>query len=228
MTDHQQHNGTSDRPDKNSRVSWLGKHPAIVGTVLYVYVALIGSSYQWWLLKGFGVNYFDFAEVNDFLTAAFKSPFVIGQGIVTLGILMYVSYYPSRLFVGTKSKSDVTKMPLRLMIFLFVIAYTLGPGMSVAQFGQHDIKKGWGTYVSVEAARGARVISSFRSLMLLATTDKFVFFYERKYKQTLVIPTAKITQMRICRTPPPWLPWKRKVEVDKPCDPGTWPKMLPR
>ena len=221
MTERQQNIGTSDPQDKNSRVKWLGQHPMIVGTFLYVYVALIGSSFQWWLLKGFGVNYFDFAEVNDFLTAGFKSPFAIGQGIVTLVILMFVAYQRSGLSGGTESRIDETKTLLArwLIIVLFVIAYTLGPGISVAHWGRQDIRKGYGTYVSVEAVRGAKVINSFESLMLLATTDKFVIFYEWQHHRTLVIPTANIAQMRICRTPPPWSPWKRTDEVDEPCDP---------
>ena len=57
--------------------------------------------------------------------------------------------------------------------------------------------------------------------MVLASTDKFVFFYEREHRWTFVMPTANIAQMRICSTPPPWIKfWERFKAVDKPCKLG--------
>jgi hypothetical protein len=50
------------------------KNPTFGLTLLYIYVSGIGIVYSWALYRRFGINIFDYAEIADFLLAAFKNP----------------------------------------------------------------------------------------------------------------------------------------------------------
>lgn len=52
----------------------LVRHPALVLTVGYLMISLLGLSFEWTLFRQFGINFFYFAEVTDFLMGAFREP----------------------------------------------------------------------------------------------------------------------------------------------------------
>jgi hypothetical protein len=55
-------------------------NPAVVLSLLYVYVTAIGMFYSAVLYGRFGINVFDYSEIGDFLLAAFKNPVAFLSG----------------------------------------------------------------------------------------------------------------------------------------------------
>jgi hypothetical protein len=81
---------------------FLGNHPTLVLTLLYLYVTAIGIIYSAILYGRFGINIFDYAETADFLLAAFKNPiaFLAPVILVAMGAAgLAVTEVWSRLFI---------------------------------------------------------------------------------------------------------------------------------
>ena len=128
-----QNEETDESKKPSGWVEWVKEHPAIVGTSIYVYVSILGSTYNWLLLRAFEINYFDFSEANDFLTAAFflagverlagtflaglfLAGFVVNDAILTF--LSVVSVYV-HVAIGLPTPKAPTKMAARLMLQIF-------------------------------------------------------------------------------------------------------------
>ena len=59
---------------------------------LYGYLTYIGIVLSWNRFKAFGINIFDFAELNDFLLAAFRNPtlFALTLGMIPVAVLYLI------------------------------------------------------------------------------------------------------------------------------------------
>lgn len=233
--------GRKGRGASNPVFSWIKTNPAIFGTVLYLYVSMIGSTYQWMLFGQFGVNVFDFAETNDFLTAAFKQPIVILQGIAGAYLLAWASPRVPAVWRlvgssrGTQSEFSIRRSFLQPIVgalwlaqvlnlglaVLGIIAYTFAPGILFAHEEAKRIREGWGTYIHVEFTRRVETFKTVpgTSLMLLGTTDKFVIFYEPAAERPHIVPTATIARMRTCDATKPFFPWWWTELEPEPCTP---------
>jgi len=81
------------------RENWTWAAPA-----LYVYVTGIGMALSWSRYKSFELNIFDFAELNDFLLAAFREP------IALFGVVLMIGYW---LFITWIGQAPLVKKILR-------------------------------------------------------------------------------------------------------------------
>ena len=201
----------------------MKEHPAVVGTVFYAYVSWLGSTYHWMYLRRFEINFFDFAEANDFLTGAFKQPGVIILGLV--GLLFAWILIPlaeSRgldisairfLFRQMKSVPQHGEIPvnhglsvdrphrvLTPIFLLFFSIYAFAPGFGLAYFAAGETRRGWGSYVRVELTRQADTLTNLSdsALMLLGTSDRFVFLWDKPTDQTHVVPSGNLARLSIC------------------------------
>lgn len=60
--------GEPTPPASQSSFARFGsQHPGVVITMVLAIISLLGLMYDWLLLRGFGINYFQFAGVDDFL-----------------------------------------------------------------------------------------------------------------------------------------------------------------
>jgi hypothetical protein len=80
---------TEPEDTQTDAVAWMlseffREHPAILGSITYVLVTAIGIIYSGILYQRFGINIFDFADMNDLLLAAFKDAFAFAMTLVTL------------------------------------------------------------------------------------------------------------------------------------------------
>src|SRR5258705_6627620 len=82
-------------------LGFVKRNPAIGLSVVYAYFAFLGSVYQWVLFSRFDLNYFAFAEVNDFLTAAFVQPLVVIGSVFALLCAVWLA----RLVLGRSDSS---------------------------------------------------------------------------------------------------------------------------
>ena len=68
-------------------------HPALGLTLGYLLLSLLGLSYQWALFRQFEVNFFNYAEVTDFLMGAFREPITFALSLTALAVALFVWYY---------------------------------------------------------------------------------------------------------------------------------------
>jgi hypothetical protein len=196
---------------RQSFIGWLKKNPAVGGSVLYLWVSIIGSSYEWSLLRHFGINVFDFANTGDFLLAAFKQPLVLGAGIGVVGLA--VGWDIAKKWLEALPKAhDHRGIPRYVVTFvnlnsfltwwLVVPAYALLPGFLFAQNEAKRVLAGHGDHVYVELTRGDSLITlPDSSTALLGTTSEFLFLYRRDTKRTYVAPRSSLAQLRLCEPP---------------------------
>ena len=66
---------------------WFRDNWAWVAPLIYIYVTLTGMAQSWFQFNAFGINVFEFSELNDFLLAAFREPvsFLAILGLITYG-----------------------------------------------------------------------------------------------------------------------------------------------
>jgi hypothetical protein len=65
-------------------------NPTLLLTLLYALITGVGILSSWALYREFGINIFDYAEIGDFLLAAFKSPRALDNLIASLGSLSLI------------------------------------------------------------------------------------------------------------------------------------------
>jgi hypothetical protein len=53
----------------------LREHPAMLVSMIYVLASAIGMLFSWAYLWHFGINFFDYAQIGDFLLASLKEPY---------------------------------------------------------------------------------------------------------------------------------------------------------
>lgn len=53
----------------------LAEHPALLVSMVYVFASAIGMLFSWSYLWHFGINFFDYAQIGDFLLASLKEPY---------------------------------------------------------------------------------------------------------------------------------------------------------
>jgi hypothetical protein len=205
------------------------QHPAIVATVLYLYVSLIGSLYQWRLFVSFEINIFQFVDTNDLLLAAFKDPFAfavavtgVGIGLLFVPLVTTISWMLTSRFGRTDSTLGqylreaatpqraqrayhVTRWAGRSII----IFYTLVVPTEFAEREADRIRGGQGLSVRVSLApRVDTDTAAFeRPLPLVGATTRFVFLYTRNAggsdsrNHVVVVPTSSIAYMETCERP---------------------------
>lgn len=125
--------------------AFANEHRILVTGIAYGLLAFVGLSYEYRLLQPFGINYFDFATVSDFVLAGFKHPVAL---IVTslLGVaLVLLTWAVVNLLRYTAASeppalSAVGKAPLRYTVtglqhaielierHLSLPAHSAGPG----------------------------------------------------------------------------------------------------
>lgn len=76
-----------EKTDKSILV-FLRDHWALVASIGYLYLSIMGMSQAYFFYQSFGINIFEFSELNDFALAAFKEPKTLLYGLASL--LSYV------------------------------------------------------------------------------------------------------------------------------------------
>jgi hypothetical protein len=185
------------------------EHPAVVGSLLYVGITIVGVVYSWTLFKRFGINIFDYAETNDFLFAAFRDPAVFAISIGTLlvaslsqiGTLLAVNFILRRRLQTELAGVAVIRSFLIALVFVLPI-FVFITSIAVANlFGNRTADSLLSptdeplTSVQYRATSGSDEQAKETDLRVIGTTQSFVFFYDRKDTRTLVIPIAQIVEM---------------------------------
>ncbi len=179
--------------------------------LLYVYSTGIGIVYSYLIYSKFRINIFDYAEIGDFLLAAFKYPSVLllvaGQFILIPLVTWYFLSQASANGAEGPAETQALERALDIAVIVAVsialltnILFVLGGASRVAA----NIKKpNEPSSIKVRYLSGSADEVTESDLRLIGATQRVVFFYDAgaKRKQaddhTLVIPQARIVSIGV-------------------------------
>lgn len=202
----------SDPLNAKTPNSWPGRladNPGVLLSLGYLVVSLLGLAFSWALLREFGLNVFSFADVTDFLMAAFREPmtFVLAASALGVGVLMHLlAGWEIRWLERRKPGSRITRSILageramkRYGVYTIggFLLYSLAFILLYADRQADAIRAGQGEKVVVHSGDAAPV-----SGLLLGATSRFVFFYRTDTGQAEAIPQENILRIRPVTGPP--------------------------
>ena len=201
----------ADRPIERL-LGFVGEQPGLSVTLAYALASLVGLSFGWALFNDFGVPFFRFAELSDFLLAAIREPVTLALvlGAVPVALVLVGLARLERLLYGKlRYKSKVFRWLYRgttqtsWIFAFFLVCYALIFILIYADWKADRIKAGKGQSVQVRATREAGPIfgkDTVRRLTLLGTTTQYVFLFDPKQQQTHVVPSENIAVIEFTAT----------------------------
>ncbi|MGB5622522.1 MAG: hypothetical protein WBN65_08515 [Gammaproteobacteria bacterium] len=190
----------------------MQEHPALGLTSSYLVVSLLGLSYEWTLFRHFGVNYFHYADVTDFLMGAFREPitFLLALSAVLVGKLAHMQLaWEERWFAGRElrswwlrayrryGRSGFNQLTPIILFLLYCVLFI----WIYADNRADSIRGGDGTQVQLTLAEAGPGDGAF-SASLLGTSSRFLFIYETEAGLTWVIPHENLAWLRVAAPEP--------------------------
>ena len=185
-------------------------HWALVASVGYLYLSVIGMSQAYFFFHAFGINVFEFSELNDFALAAFKEPKTLLYG---LGMVAYVSFASlmAQVFIKRREKrkggssnlnSNILTMQMRVMSLMVIPALLFVP-IFLPNLLNNSYNDEWKSDYISDAKNHVEIklrVSSIhnlpngeiKNLSMLGTTDKFTFFYSKSEKKVIIVPITNV------------------------------------
>lgn len=189
---------------------FVKEHPIQSSAAVASVSAFLCSATGFWrehlLLREFGVNAATFSEINDFLVAGLKDPLVLSVfPYFALSPLLFRPFrnlrpdMPFHFLRRFLYLSDSPRARLRTVVPLLIVAY---PIILAALFvpisagnEAEQIRQGENPLV-VHMRSGVDLGSPDAPLELITTTDKYVFLWDSKSGQTLIVPSVSISHIR--------------------------------
>jgi len=185
----------------------MAQHPALGLTAGYLVVSLLGMSYEWTLFRRFGVNFFHYADVTDFLMGAFREPVTLVLALTALivGTLTQLQIeWEDRWFANREVSSRFlrgyrlysTMAINRWAPILFFLGYSVMFIWLYSAKSADAIRNGEGesvTVMRVDTAPSGGPIAK----LLLGTSSRFVFLFDTKNGITSIVPIENIAWIRV-------------------------------
>ena len=181
---------TESQQNENLIISLLREHPALIVSMIYVVASTIGMLYSWDYLRLFGINFFNYAQIGDFLLASLKEPFtwLIVIGAILLVVLdnamsRRVERKSKRLFLkwygsGRYRVANYIGAVVMIVLFTHIYATTM----------RDKVLNGGGRNVSVQLTESLVT----NEVVLLGTTGTFIFLYDPLQKEVSIHPHESI------------------------------------
>ena len=184
---------------------YLREHPALLLSVGYLFLTLVGAIYNWRLCSRFGVNILDLADGADFLMFAVRDLAVVLWAL--FAVLVYAGTYA--LMARLLSKPEKERTRLMRIVYrnnkgtdlrgvavactlwaVFFVYYFLNVYAGNVALG---IKAGKGR--ACEYALSEEPKAALQSAQLVTTTSRFVVLYRPDEKTTQVIPLESVSRL---------------------------------
>ena len=215
---------TKEKAELTSGLDWLHllkENWAWAAPLAYIYVTIAGMVQGWLHFRAFGINVFEFSEINDFLLAAFREPLSF---LAILGLIAYSGFLfvAPRIFEGIQiiifDWLSVPREPLkgawgqlqsgmrRFFHWINIITSVLivvGAPYYVPHIFHDGYGDGWKEDYLSNPNRKVSVI--FKDIdkyainrekgdayVLIGTTGKFLFFYDLQGKQIVTTPIGSV------------------------------------
>ncbi len=183
------------------------EHPALGVTLGYLVISLLGLSYEWTLFRHFGINYFHYAEVTDFLMGAFREPITLVLSLTAMMVGAFVHYTsrferwwmtkrPPKSWFGRKYRAFATSRFSDWTPVMFFVGYSVMFVWIYAENRAEEFRSGDGAPITIEVVEGAsaRPPASSPTLML-GTSSRFIFVYRPKERISEIIPHENIARI---------------------------------
>jgi len=189
----------------------LKENWAWAAPLIYIYVTIVGMVQAWFQFRAFGINVFEFSELNDFLLAAFREPLsflailgIIAYGGIGMGVTKIVERI--RKAKSGQSLSWIHKFQRWMMNVTFILLVLIAP-----YFGPLTLHKGYGDEWKEDFLSNPdrKVKATFKdmdkyesnagwvdNLVLIGTTDKYVFFFDESKREILTAPLSNVLLIR--------------------------------
>ena len=186
---------TGDAREIDWILRYLREHPAILVSSLYVIASVVGLLFSWIFLAPFGINFFNFAQISDFLLASLKEPFT--WAYVALAILLVLCDNAMSRRWGSRERVKWlrwygTAKYRHLNVYTLVLIVTILIGAH-AWTKAHRIQRGGGDYVMVKFAEDGSPVDA----VLLGTTGTFVFLFDPETQRANIHPHESIHSISV-------------------------------
>jgi hypothetical protein len=183
------------------------EHPALIVTLGYLLVSLLGLSYQWVLFRHFDVNFFLYAEVTDFLMGAFREPITFGLSLSALAVGWLAHLYARwerRWWQRREARNWFTRAYLRLTTAgfnryvpaLFFVLYSVMFIRLYADDRAAAFKEGEGQAVILEVTEGEeRRPPQDAVALMMGASARFVFLYRPDAAIVEILPHENIARI---------------------------------
>lgn len=183
---------------------WLRRlgetNPALVFTIAYLAVSVVGVMFSWEYFRQFHINYFAFAEIGDVLLAVMREPMSLVAAAIGVSIIYLMYRYgawemhklsarpnPGRLLQGYIALNRRWLASPWLMLVLILLYMLLFVGLW-ADYRAGLVRDGYGTQIVVTIADTATPVT----YVLIGSSGRFVFLYDRENATTVVVPHEAI------------------------------------
>ena len=185
---------------------FAGQHPAMLLTLFYLLVSFLGLSFSWAFYAQFGIDYFDYAEIGDFILAAFREPvtFLLALSSLAIGIVLLVfqwlvnNFYDrfrerSR-FIAALSRFDngLNRWGVLPTIIVLFFVYCVIFISDHAGDKADDFREGRGERVLVHYADPLSDGESSELAAMLGSSTHVIFLYEPARKRVRIVPMDAI------------------------------------
>jgi hypothetical protein len=186
----------------------IRQEPGLLATFGYAFLVLLGGTYRALFFRRLGLNFFDYAEVSDFLVAVFRDPLPLVYGVsgIVLPLLLIplmrrVPYMRRRM----ARNSAVRRFEARLGPAGLVAYYGIALSFSFAEFADTaardrvaDIRHGRGEVVTV-VPTGAGAFPGAEQgpvrAIFVAQTSEWLVVYQAEQKRMVAIPTQNLASV---------------------------------
>lgn len=163
-------------------------------------------AFSWAYFRGFGINYFMFADLTDFLLAAAREPLSLlaaAGGVLLIWLLYQYAEREYRWLESRENKGRLLRGYLRFSevglrsAWLGVVAtalYVIAAVMLYGEWRANTLRDGEGTIV--EARMGDE---QPRAFLLMGSSARFVFLYDRAGGITLIVPDESVASLTVRR-----------------------------
>lgn len=195
-------------------VDWIRNNWLWAAPLTYFYVTVVGMVQSWLQFRVFGINVFEFSELNDFLLAAFREPlaFFAILGVIAYGALgVLVQFVVQKIVITDPSaRKKLMKTTKKILPFVFVFALITAPYFGpwlvhqpIREEWKQPYGQEWKERLMAEPNRNVsallRGLASngktngwIEDLTLIGTTEKFVFFHEKSTNNVLISPVSNV------------------------------------
>ena len=172
----------------------VAEHPALLVSLVYLFASAIGMLFSWSYLWHFGIDFFEYAQIGDFLLASLKEPMT--WGVVVVAILVVAFDNLMSLRWNRKERSRWTRWYgseryrkmnyltgiLLVVIFIWLYAHAKAERTLSGALPSVDI---------VLAERGTRF-----ERVILGTTANYIFTLDPVSNDVVVFPVDALEMIR--------------------------------
>lgn len=188
---------------------FIKDHWALVASLGYLYMSIFGMSQKFFFFNSFGINIFEYSEINDFLLSSFREPLTL---IVGLAVAIYcISVFIfAKWFVKTETFRNSREKGMKILMgkqkrlmALTVIPVVLTVPLLTPILINDGYSDSWREeYITnKENIVGIKLHDNsvdifldnqFNDTVILGTTDKYTFFFQISTDKVLIVPIRNI------------------------------------